>query len=179
MKSTADNLEGLEKYSKQELAEAVIFPLTAPKTVKAKREDIVFWKERREAFETRTANQKIYSRLLQLKFQLEEYVESNQYEEVLNFGYFLGEYVNRQAKQDSEFAAEIDIKPQVLSQYLNSHRKPTEKVVIRLELHSNGIIPAISWFKLLQKDKEHEIMTNKTIRNEESKHIKNKLDFAY
>jgi len=32
---------------------------------------------------------------------------------------------------------------------------------------------------LLQKDKEHEIMTNKTIRNEESKHIKNKLDFAY
>ena len=179
MKSKTDNLEGLDKYSSQELAEAFIFPLTTPGTAKAKQEDIVFWSERRKAFETRTENQKIYSRLLQLKFQLEEYVESNQYEEVLNFGHFLSEYVNRQAKQDSEFAAEIDIKPQVLSQYLNSHRKPTEKVVIRLELHSNGMIPAISWFKLLQKDKEHKIMTNKTIRSEQSKHIKNKLDFAY
>ena len=110
---------------------------------------------------------------------MEDYVGSNQYQDVLNFGYFLNEYVNRQEKPDKQFAVEIDVKPTVLSQYLNNHRKPTEKFVIRLELHSNGMIPALSWFKLLQKDKEHEIMTNTSIRQEESKHVKNKLEFAY
>lgn len=104
---------------------------------------------------------------------------SSEYKEVLSFGYFLSEYVNRQEKKDKQFAAEIDIKPAVLSQYLNNHRKPPERFVIRLELHSNGMIPALSWFKLLQKDKEHEIMTNKDIRAEESKHIRNKLEIAY
>jgi len=121
----------------------------------------------------------MYTKLLQLKFQLEEYIGSNQYEEVLNFGYFLNEYVNRQEKLDKEFAADIDVKPAVLSQYLNNHRKPTEKFVIRLELHSNGMISALAWLKLLQKDKEHQIMTDKTIRKEESKHVKHRLEFAY
>ena len=121
----------------------------------------------------------MYTKLLQLKFQLEEYIGSNQYEEVLNFGYFLNEYVNRQEKLDKEFAADIDVKPAVLSQYLNNHRKPTEKFVIRLELHSNGMISALAWLKLLQKDKEHQIMTDKTIRKEESRHVKHRLEFAY
>lgn len=82
-------------------------------------------------------------------------------------------------RQDKQFAAEIDIKPAVISQYLNNHRKPPEKFVIRLELHSNGMIPALAWFKLLQKGNEYEIMTDVGIRKEESKHIKNRLEFAY
>lgn len=52
----------------------------------------------------------------------------------------------------------------VLSQYINNHRKPKDEFVIRLELHSNGMIPAISWFKVIQKDKEHEIMTSQELR---------------
>ena len=72
-----------------------------------------------------------------------------------------------------------DVKPAVLSQYINNHRRPKDEFVIRLELHSNGMIPAISWFKLIQKDKEHEIMTNQALRREESKHVRNRLDFAY
>ena len=40
------------------------------------------------------------------------------------------------------------------------------------------MIPAISWFKLLQKDKEHDIITDKAIRKEESKHVKQRLEFA-
>jgi hypothetical protein len=41
------------------------------------------------------------------------------------------------------------------------------------------MIPALVWFKLLQKDKEHEIMTDTVMRAAESRHVKNKLDFAY
>jgi plasmid maintenance system antidote protein VapI len=172
-------LTDFSKLSNEELAEAFIFPSKEPTTAKEKLEEEEFWQERRKQFANRTPQQQIYDKLLQLKFQLEDYVGGNQYQTALNFGYFLNEYVNRQAKPDKEFAADIDVKPAVLSQYLNNHRKPTEKFVIRLELHSNGMIPALAWLKLLQKDKEHEIMTDTSIRKQESKHIKNRLEFAY
>lgn len=169
----------ISKFSDQELAEAFVFPVTEASTVEQKQEEAEFWEERRKQFQNRTPGQKIYSKLLQLKFQLEEYIGGTQYKEALNFGYFLNEYVSRQEKKDKQFAFEVDIKPAVLSQYINNHRKPTEKFVIRLELHSNGMIPAINWLKLIQKDKEHEIMTNQDLRREESKHVKNRLELVY
>lgn len=183
MKTRANNkkqaLTDFSKFTNKELAEAFVFPSDKPSTVKEKREEEEFWQERRKQFANRTPQQQIHDKLLQLKFQLEDYISSDQYHDVLNFSYFLSEYVNRQDKKDKEFAAEIDIKPAVLSQYLNNYRKPPEKIVFRLELHSNGMIPAVDWYKLLQKDKEHAIMIDSRIRKEESKHIKNRLEFAY
>ena len=167
------------EYSNRELAEAYIFPQASALTAKDKKEEEDFWLERRKRFENQSPQEKMHTRLLQLKFDLEDYVNSNQYHVALNFGYFLNEYVYRQGKQDKQFAAEIDVKPAVLSQYVNNHRKPPEKFAIRLELHSNGMIPAVTWLRLLQKDKEHKIMTDLTVRKDESYHIKNKLNFAW
>lgn len=167
------------KFTGEELADAFIFPADHVLTTEEKKEDRDFWTTRRAQFENRTPEQEMYSRLLQLKFQLEEYIGNSQYKESLNFGYFLNQYVSRQDKKDKQFANEVDVTPSVLSQYMNNHRKPKDEFVIRLELHSNGMIPAISWFKLIQKDKEHVIMTNQDIRLEESKHVKNRLEFAY
>src|SRR5580704_15803871 len=116
-------LTDFSKLSNEELAEAFIFPSKEHVTVKEKQEEEIFWQERRKQFANRTPQQQIYDKLLQLKFRLEDYIDSNQYEAVLNFGYFLNEYINRQDKQDKEFADEIDVKPAVLSQYLNNHRK--------------------------------------------------------
>ena len=172
-------LTDFSKLSSEELAEAFVFPSKKAVTVKEKKEEEDFWTERRRQFENRGPQQQVYDKLLQLKFQLENYTGSNQYKAGLNFGYFLNEYVTRLNKPDKEFAADIDVKPAVLSQYINNHRKPPETFVIRLELHSNGLIPALAWFKLLQKDKEHQIMADTSIRDEESKHIKNRLEFAY
>jgi len=167
------------KFTGEELADAFIFPTDKVLSAKEKKEEGEFWKNRRNQFENRTHGQKMYSRLLQLKFQLEDYIDSSQYVETLSFGFFLNEYVSRQDKKDKDFAVEVDVKPAVLSQYINNHRKPTDEFIIRLELHSNGMIPAISWFKVVQKDKEHEIMTNQKLRDEESKYVKNRLGFAY
>jgi len=172
-------LTDFSKLSNEELAGAFVFPSKQAVTVKEKKEEEDFWAERRRQFESRSSQQKVYDNLLQLKFQLENYVGSNQYKSGANFGYFLNEYVTRLGKPDKEFAADIDVKPAVLSQYINNHRKPTETFVIRLELHSNGVIPALAWLKLLQKDNEHQIMADTDIRDEESKHIKNGLEFAY
>jgi len=181
MKTNRTKIEGTDfsKLTGEELADAFVFPADKVLSVKEKKEEEEFWVARRNQFENRTHKQKMYSRLLQLKFQLEDYINSNQYEEAFSFGFFLNEYVSRQDKKDKDFAVEVDVKPAVLSQYINNHRNPTDEFIIRLELHSNGMIPAISWFKVMQKDKEHEIMTSQKLRNEESKHVKNRLGFAY
>ncbi|GEN77955.1 helix-turn-helix domain-containing protein [Chryseobacterium hagamense] len=167
------------KFTSEELADAFVFPADQVLDAKEKKEEEDFWTARRNQFNNRTHKQKMYSRLLQLKFQLEDYINSSQYLEAFSFGFFLNEYVSRQGKKDKEFAVEVDVKPTVLSQYMNDHRKPTDEFIIRLELHSNGMIPAISWFKVVQKDKEHEIRTSQKIRDEESKHVKNRLGFIY
>lgn len=167
------------KFTGEELADAFVFPADEVLNAKEKKEEEDFWAARRNGFNNRTQKEKMYSKLLQLKFQLEDYINSNQYLEAFSFGFFLNEYVSRQDKKDKDFAVEVDVKPTVLSQYINNHRKPTDEFIIRLELHSNGMIPAISWFKVVQKDKEHEIRTNQKLRDEESKHVKNRLGFAY
>ena len=169
----------LSGFSDEELSNGFIFPVDESLTASETEAEKEFWEDRRKNFENRTPQQKIYSKLLQLKFQLDDYVGSKQYKQALSFGYFLNEYVSRQGKADKEFAFEVDIKPTVLSQYINNHRKPTDRFIIRLELHSNGMIPALDWFKLLQKEKEFEFNNNKMLRREESKHVKSRLEIVY
>lgn len=172
-------LTDFSKFSDAELAESFIFPVQENHDKAAQQNEDEFWLSRRKQFEARTPEQQIHDRLLQLKFQMEDYINDNRFEASLNFGFYLNEYIKRQGKQDKQFATEVDVKPAVLSQYLNNHRNPTEKFIIRLELHSNKMISALSWLKLLQKDKEHDIVNNTIIRKEESKHIKNRLAFTY
>jgi hypothetical protein len=47
-----------------------------------------------------------------------------------------------------------------------------------LELHSNGLIPALLWFRLLQKEKEFEIAHDPAIRKEENQYVKNKIELV-
>lgn len=183
MTSSKNNTEFQEtdfsKFSDEELADAFVFPVEDSMTDQERKQESNFWINRRKQFETRSPRQKMHSKLLQLKIQLEDYIKSNQYKESLNFGYFLNEYVSRQGKKGKEFASEVDVTPAVLSQYMNNHRKPKDEFIIRLEIHSSGMIPAINWFKVIQKDKEHEIMTNQTLREEESKYVKKRLKLIY
>ena len=82
-------------------------------------------------------------------------------------------------KANKLFAKDIDIDETELSQILNSHRHPSEKTIIRLEIHSNKTIPALSWYKLLEKEKEYELENDMEIREKEVKHVKNKLTLKF
>jgi plasmid maintenance system antidote protein VapI len=119
----------------------------------------------------------IYNQLLELKAHLLKYIESNRFEEKLSFGYFLNEYIRHQKKTDAQFAIEIGVADAAISQYINNRRKPTQKFMIRLELHSNSIFRAIDWFKLLQKEKEWEIITDQNLRIQESNYVRKRLKF--
>jgi hypothetical protein len=52
---------------------------------------------------------------------------------------------------------------------------PPDYVVIRLEIHSNNSIPATYWFKLVEKQREYELRTDRKLRKKENKFVHKRL----
>ena len=167
-----------KKYTPEEIAESIVFPGT--KDTK-EREAILseFRDFRKSISDKQSEKSKTISLLLQLKFLIEDYLEANSFNKNYYFGYFLKEYIARLEKKNKEFAAEIDVYPTELSQVINKHRKPTDKLIYRLEIHSNKNFPALMWFKLLEKERAYELLHNRGMIENEKKHVKRKLEFSF
>lgn len=120
----------------------------------------------------------LYKNILQLKTQLETYVYEQQFEVQLNFSFFLNEYIKRQGLSDKEFAIALSVSDATISQYINNRRKPTKEFLVRLELNSCGLFPALSWMKLVHKEKEFELFTDKEIRSALRAKIKKQIDLS-
>ncbi|MBI4946042.1 MAG: helix-turn-helix domain-containing protein [Bacteroidetes bacterium] len=167
----------LKKYASKDLAESFVFR-TKLNAQDKKKSDRQLHKMRKSIQEKLTPKQILLSRLMQLKYQIEDYSKNTTYNNAFSFGYFLRAYLKSLNKKNKDFANDIDIDETELSQILNQHRNPSEKVIIRLELHSNKAIPAITWYRLLEKEKEHEILTDTTLRRSESRHVRNRLQLS-
>jgi plasmid maintenance system antidote protein VapI len=167
-----------KKYTPEEIAESIVFPGT--KDTK-EREAILseFRDFRKSISDKQSEKNKTIARLLQLKFLIEDYLQANSFNTNYYFGYFLKEYVARLERKNKEFAAEIDVDPTELSQVINKHRKPTDKLIYRLEIHSNKNFPALMWFKLLEKERAYELLHNRGMIENEKKHVKRKLEFSF
>lgn len=166
-----------KKYTPEEIAESIVFPGTKDTE---EREVVLseFRDFRKSLSDKQGEKNKMISLLLQLKFLIEDYLESKSFNKNYYFGYFLKEYIARLEKKNKEFAAEIDVDPTELSQVINKHRKPTDKLIYRLEIHSNKNFPALMWFKLLEKERAFELLHNKGMIESERKHVKRKLEFS-
>ncbi|HRN46769.1 MAG TPA: hypothetical protein PLR74_07030 [Agriterribacter sp.] len=162
------------KHTPGELAKAYVYPVTLTPAQK-KEADKQLKAARTKVQSEMTAEDKLTSDILQLRFRLEDYLNNEQFDPKLKFSYFLKAYVQLLNKKRKVFAREINIDETELSQLINDHRSPSENIIIRLELHSNKAIPAIAWYKLIEREKEHYIITNKTIRKQEEKHVSNRL----
>lgn len=159
------------KYSSEEIADAHII---SENLTKSERDKILkeFGEERRKIVSKLSNEQRIFSAILQLKYQIEDYIKEATYSQDISFGFFLKEYISRLQLKNKDFAEQIGMAPVELSQILNSHRKPNDRILIRLEIHSNNNIDALLWYKILEKDKEYELVTNKQLRQKERKHVK-------
>lgn len=165
-----------KKYTAKELAGSFVFrnTLTAQQTADAGNQ---LAEARRKAKKQHTPQDVLYAGVLQLRYQIEEYTASTQYKAHLSFAYFLRAYIKLSYKNNKDFAKDIHIDETELSQILNGHRDPSEKTLIRIELHSGNMLPALYWFKLLEKEKEYELETDHTLREREEKYVKNRLTF--
>jgi len=130
---------------------------------------------RRRSESNKSDEERLYAKILQLKFQIEDYIKSDKLDEQMTFGYFLKQYIDVSGRKNNEFADDIDVNPTELSQIVNEHRDPNSRIIMRLEAHSNGIILAFYWHCIYSKDKALELITNDQLRIEEGKHVKRRL----
>ena len=176
-KETVKN-ERLKTHTQKDIAESTVFPMEAD--AHERKELLAAFKEiRKKQKETQTEESKLIATLLQLRFLIEDYLQATSFNKELYFGYFLKEYITRLEKKNKQFADEIDVDPTELSQIINKHRKPTDKIIYRLELHSNRNFPAVMWFKILEKEREYELLYNSNIVENEKKFVKEHLQFSF
>ncbi len=161
----------LKQYGASALGDSLVFP--KPKSVKPdKKTGKSLLEELTKRRAALSPEDQLKAQIMQLRFQIEEYLKENRFNRKKTFGYFLKSYITILDKKSNEFADEIDIKPTELSQYINNHRTPPQPVMIRLELHSQNIIPAVHWYRLAESRKLHELMSDKTLRKEQKKYVK-------
>ena len=172
------SLKNIEKeYTPEEIAESFVFP--GPKGPKERASLMEAVRQHRKSVSDRQSEKtKLISQLLQLKFLIEDYIKSEEFNKDHFFGFFLKEYIIRLKKKNNQFADEINVDPAELSQVINRRRKPTEKLIFRLEIHSNRNFPALMWFKILEKDRAYELKYNREIIDSEKKNVKQKLEFS-
>jgi transcriptional regulator with XRE-family HTH domain len=167
-----------KKYKPEEIAESYIFPNDLDSLQRAQSLEIFQnWRKNKES--NRSTKSKLITKLLQLKFVMEDYIMQNEYKEGFDFSYFLVQYISRLEIKKKEFAQEIDVDPTELSQIINKHRSPNEKFIIRLEIHSNKNFPAIIWFKVIEKERTFHLQNDTKLRQSESKHVRSKVDFTF
>jgi hypothetical protein len=167
-----------QEHTSEELADALVFPVTltpAQKKEAAKQLAAARKKGQVEMAE----NDRLSLQLFQLKFQLEDYIQNKEFNPGLTFGHFLKQYVDLLQVKRKDFANDISIDETLLSQFINMHRMPPEYIAVRLEIHSNNAIPATYWFKLVEKQREHELKTDKALRRKEKKYVHRKLAIIF
>ena len=163
-------------YTLKDLAESYVFPDVVNRK---ERNDILmaFREIRKKKSDSQTTESISKNRLLQLKFLMEDYLVSSRFEERFDFGFFLHQYISCLEMNYSDFAKDIDVGASTISQIIGKHRKPTDKIILRLHIHSNRNFPVSLWCRLLEKEKISELENNKSIIEEESKYVKHGLDF--
>ena len=162
------------KPTPEEFAEAIVFPVTLTHTQKKEAREQLSAARKQGQIEM-TENDRLSLGVFQLRFQLEDYIQNMDFNPELTFGHFLKQYVDLLHVKRKQFAEEISIDETLLSQFINQHRTPPEYIAIRLEIHSNNSIPATYWFKLVEKQKEFELKTDKELRRKENKFVHRRL----
>ena len=122
-----------------------------------------------------TEIKEIISALLRFRFKIEDYLNSEEFDQNLTFSACLKEYIKLIHKKQKEFASDINMQQTELSQIINKHRKPPHGFVVRLEIHSSGAIPAQYWNKILNKENEFELLNDPAVWATESKNVIRKL----
>jgi len=92
-------------------------------------------------------SQVVRAKLLQLKLNMEEFIQNPVYGDHNHFSEFVQVYVDTIYKKRSSFAKDIDITPVSLSQVLNNHRDPKDEFIRRLMIHSEIAYKNVCEFK--------------------------------
>lgn len=162
----------LSKYlTDEEIADSMLIPadLTEEEQEEANRELRAF---RLKLLSEKTEDQRLYSDLLSFRYQLEDYIDSKEYNEEMNFGVYLEEYIRILKRTKKAVSEELNVHYTKLSRIINNRESPNIEFMYRLEEHAGGLVPAILWWKLLIKKQEYEIVKDQATRKAIASQVK-------
>lgn len=166
-----------KKYSPQELVDSFVFRSTL--TDKQKEDSFNALRELRKKSQAKmTEGQKMSMRLGGLKYQMEDAVKEKMYDPSTSFGSYLLKYAKTIGRKNKELANDLVIDETRFSQIVNGHILPNEKIVYRLEFHSDNTIPAKIWLDVLQRDIENKVDHDLEIRKAEYLNVVHRIDLS-
>lgn len=166
-----------KKYSPSELAESFVFRNKL--SVKEKEEaDNSLSALRKKAIASMSEGQILSMELISLKYQMEDYIKSNDYSSENTFGNYIKRYAKIIERKKYELASDLGIDETRFSQIINGHLLPSEKLVYRLEYHCNHLIPGKLWLAVLHKDVEQKTLQDTATRDAEYKNVKKHLNLV-
>ncbi len=165
-----------KKYTDEEIADSMLIPadLTEAEKKKADEELRVF---RFKLLQEMTEEQRIYSDLLRLRYQIETYITKEEYVPEKSFGKQLEEYTRILKRTKKKLSEDLNIHYTRLSRIINDREDPNIELIYRLEKHSGMLIPALIWWRLLTKKQEFSIKKDKVTRKKEAAMVKNAVKF--
>jgi plasmid maintenance system antidote protein VapI len=164
----------MESYTKDEAVKSFVFPVNLSRKQQEQARNQL--KEARAKLQAEAKEKDLLAaRLMQFKFQLEDYIQQDTYDPGKRFGNFLKAYLAIIHKKSNDFAHDIKVHKTLVSQWINNSRKPNEEYVVRLELHSNNSIPADYWYRVIQKEQVHMLRSNMQLRQREQRNVLDKL----
>lgn len=155
-----------EKYTIEELADSLM--ISSEITHQEEKE---FAKLRSERRKTMSDKDKLLSSILSMKYQIKSYLKQDGYEEEKRFGTVLKYYLKIVKRSQKQLGEEIGIHPSRINRIIQGKERIGKSIAYRLERHSGEIIPALYWWKLMQKEVEQEILTESKERELEKKHV--------
>ena len=165
-----------EKYTDEEIASSMLIPedLSEEEQKKANEELRAF---RFKLLSERTEEQRVYSDLLRMRYQLERYIKESTFMEEKSFGKQLEEYARILKRAKKDLSEDLSIHYTRFSRIINDREEPNIELTYRLEQHSGGLIPALLWWKLIIKKQEYFLQRDEKSREEEVAKVRNAMRF--
>lgn len=130
------------------------------------KEGLALMEARRLRMSNMSQQDLLRAKLMQLKLQMDEYLNSSESNKEYQFTSFLHTYIDAIYDKQQDFALDLDITPVSLSQILNNHREPKEEFFKKLMIHSERVFKAVkgfhnqSWYMIYYRDKINETMAH-------------------
>jgi DNA-binding XRE family transcriptional regulator len=170
--------EDLSKiYTDEEIAESFVLRSTLTEEER-KVAHAEFLKKRLDLIKNMSESDIIFSNLMRMKIQIEDYIENNVYDERFSFSNQLLEYLSITKRSQKDFSAEIDINSATLNRILKEKENPSIDLLFRIESHSDELLSAQKLYRLHTMRLEAEMMNDEEKRKSQYKRVKNKLSFA-
>ena len=163
-----------KRYTDEEIVDSMLIPedLTESEkeTLATEMKEI-----RLKSLRETTEEQQIVADVMRLRFQMENYIKKEPFSFEKTFGKYLKEYIRIIKKTRREIAGDLSVYYTKLSRIINDKDDPNIEFIYRLEKHTDKLISASNWWKLIVKKQGHFIAKDHATRKIEYLKVKNQI----